>query len=130
MIMNIKNLLKGKRVVVWRDKFAMAKVSEIPGSYFALIKDKKEISVVIDEKFLDKIKYSEMSKDYRILTFDFIIPFNTRGFMSTISTALAKNRISILTFSAFSTDHIMVKDKDLKKAEKVLSKLGLDTKEM
>jgi hypothetical protein len=68
-----------------------------------------------------------MEKDYRIITFDMILPFGLVGFLSRISKALADQNISILTVSAYSTDHILVKEKDLQTAIRTLGKIGFIT---
>ncbi len=52
------------------------------------------------------------------------LPFELVGFISTIASALAKEKISIFVISAFSTDHLLVKDRDLEDTINVLTKLG------
>ncbi len=66
----------------------------------------------------------EIEKDWKILTFDMILPFGLVGFMAKVSQALADEKISVFAISAYSTDHILIKEKDLNKAIKKLENLG------
>jgi hypothetical protein len=53
-----------------------------------------------------------------------VLPFSLVGFIAKVSKALADEKISIFTISAYSTDHILVKKKDLVKAIKKIEGLG------
>jgi len=50
------------------------------------------------------------------------------GFLAKISKILADENISIFVISAYSTDHILVKDKDINKVIKKLESIGLTIK--
>ena len=52
------------------------------------------------------------------------LDFELVGFISRIATALAAEGISIFAISAFTTDHIMVKEKNIEKTINVLENLG------
>jgi len=86
--------------------------------------DKKEITVIIEQDKIRKEEIIEIEKDFRVLTFDMRLPFNLVGFIARISNELAKEGIPILVISSYSTDHILLKEKYLSKAIKVLRKLG------
>jgi len=115
------------RVYVWKEKFAVLKVEELPKikDFFCVIKEKKEITLILKETDINRVNVIEMEKDYRIITFNVTLPFNLVGFMSIISSALAKVGISLLAISSYSTDHILVKDKDLNKTIEALKELGI-----
>jgi uncharacterized protein len=53
-----------------------------------------------------------------------VLPFELVGFLAKVSQVLADEKISIFAISAYSTDHILVKKKDLEKAIKKLESLG------
>ena len=59
-------------------------------------------------------------------TFDMVLPLDYVGFMAKISKALAECGISIFVISAYSTDHILVKEEDLSSALAALGKLGFE----
>lgn len=53
-----------------------------------------------------------------------VLPFGLVGFLAKVSKVLVDEKISIFAISAYSTDHILVKKKDLEKAIKKLENLG------
>jgi len=53
-----------------------------------------------------------------------VLPFDLVGFIAKISKTLADEKVPILVISAYSTDHILVKEKHLKNAKKALKSLG------
>lgn len=107
--------------------FAVVKVKNIPkiSDFFSIIKDRNEITLIVKEKQINEIESIKFENGYRIITFDAILPFNVVGFISTVSNALAKKGISILTVSSYSTDHILVKNKDLNKTIGALKDIGI-----
>ena len=111
---------------VGESKYIVMKVREIPQSFdkiFAMIRDKNEITVIAEETHgLDTI---EEEKYFRLITFDLKLPFELIGFMAYISKLLADKGVSILTVSAYSTDHIFVKEENLKKAVTALREHGI-----
>ena len=119
-----ENYLKNGRIYFWKEKFAIIKSKRVLQEAFVIIKDRNEITVIIEQSRVNLQDVIEMKKDYRIITFDMTLPFGLVGFLSKISKALADVNISFLTFSAYSTDHILVKEEDLLPAIKALEKIG------
>jgi hypothetical protein len=91
---------------------------------FANIQDKSEITVIIDQFRIKEGDIIEVEKDWRIITFDMILPFGLAGFLAKISKVLTDENISIFAIFAYSTDHILVKEKDLPRAIKKLENIG------
>jgi hypothetical protein len=125
--MKIKEILKNMKAYVWDEIFAVVKVKNIPkiSDFFSIIKDRNEVTLILKEKQINDIEYDKAEKGFRIITFDTILPFDVVGFISTVSKALTKEGISILTISSYSTDHILVKNKDLNKIIRVLKDIGI-----
>jgi hypothetical protein len=122
--MKLEDYFKNGKVYVWKEKFAVVKSKKPLLNAFAVIKDKNEITVVIDQsKIIDK-NIIEIERDWKVFTFDMILPFKLVGFLSKVSKVLADEKISIFAISAYSTDHILVKEKDISKAIKKLESLG------
>ncbi len=122
--MELEHYFKGKKVYVWKETFAIVKSNKYMPEAFANIRDKNEVTVVIDQT---KIKYHsviEVKKDWKMLTFGTILPFELVGFLAKILKILADEKISIFVISAYSTDHILVKEKHLKKALTKFEDLG------
>ncbi|MDH5406415.1 MAG: ACT domain-containing protein, partial [Candidatus Aminicenantes bacterium] len=96
---------------------------------FAVIQDKNEITVVIDQSKINEEDIIEIERDWKILTFNMVLPFNLVGFLAVVSSTLAEEEISIFAISAYSTDHILVKQKHLAIAVKKLKALGCSVEE-
>jgi hypothetical protein len=122
--MNLENYLNKGKVYVWTETYAVVKSKKMYNGAFANIIDKNEITVIIDQNLIDKKDIIEVEENWKILTFDMVLPFGLVGFMAKISGVLAEEKIPIFVISAFSTDHVLVKEKDLLKAIKKLKSLG------
>jgi len=91
---------------------------------FANIIDKNETTVIINQSKVNDEDVIEIEKDWKILTFDMVLPFGLVGFLAKVSKVIADEKISIFAISAYSTDHILVKENDLAKAKEKLENLG------
>ncbi|MEW6328904.1 MAG: ACT domain-containing protein [Candidatus Micrarchaeota archaeon] len=109
---------------VWEEKFAVLKAKKALQGAFAVIRDKNETTVIIDQSKLRGRDALEVERDWKIITFDMVLPFGLVGFLAKVSKALADERISIFAVSAYSTDHVLVKEKDLQRAIRKLESLG------
>ena len=93
---------------------------------FMIFKDRFETTLLLDEIDFETIRYAirdaKIEKGFRLLTFDIELDFTVVGFLACISNKLAEEDISIVALSAFSRDHLLIKQEDLAKALKVLSK--------
>lgn len=109
---------------VWKETFAIIRTKKPLLESFAIIQDKNEITSVIDQsKVSDKELYNA-EKDWKLITFNATLSFESIGFLSRIFRALADEQISIFAISAYSTDHILVKQKDLDRTIKKLKSIG------
>lgn len=124
MIMELQNFFKNGKVYVWRENFAVAKAKRSLDGAFAIIRDKNETTVVIEQNKVRDEDVYEIERDWKIMTFDMVLPFSLVGFMAKISQVLADQGISIFALSAYSTDHILVKAKDLSSAIRKIESLG------
>jgi len=80
--------------------------------------------VIIEQSKYNDEDIIEVEKDWKILTFDMVSPFELVGFLAKVSKVLADEKIQIFAISAYSTDHILIKEKDLARAEEKLKELG------
>ena len=127
--MYLENYFKNGKVYIWKETFAIIKSKKPYLDAFTNIIDKNETTVIIEQSKYNNEDVIEIQKDWRILTFDMILPFELVGFLAKVSKILADEKISIFVLSAYSTDHILIKEKDLTRAEKVLKNLGCIVKE-
>jgi len=119
-----KNYFKNGKVYVWKETFAIIKSKKPYPNAFVNITDKNEITVIIEQSKYNNKDVIEIEKDWKILTFDMVLPFGLIGFLAKVSKVLADEKIPIFVVSAYSTDHILVKEKNLTRAEEKLKELG------
>ena len=91
---------------------------------FMILSDKWEVTLLLDEVDFGTIRHAirdaKIEGNFRLLSFDIELDFNVVGFFAEISRILANANISIIALSAFSRDHLLIKQEDLSKALKVL----------
>ena len=89
-----------------------------------IFSDKWEVTLLLDEVDFGTIRHAirdaKIEGNFRLLSFDIELDFNVVGFFAEISRILANANISIIALSAFSRDHLLIKQEDLSKALKVL----------
>ncbi len=136
--MNALEILKKTRVEVAPETFALVSLSEESWTKllenpelsprmtapFMIFKDRYETTLLLDEIDFEKIRYAVLNakteRNFRLLTFDIELDFSVVGFLAEITRILAEREISIVALSAFSRDHLLVKQTDLAKALKIL----------
>ena len=134
----IKNLLAKTRIEVspetfsvisldneeWLELLKNPELSPRMTSPFLIFKDKWEVTLVFDEidfgKIRDSVPNSKVETNFRLLSFDVELDFDVVGFIARIASILAAAGISILPFSSFSRDHLLVRQNDLAGALKAL----------
>ena len=87
--------------------------------FYSVTKTADELSVVCLQKGIPNDIKCE--KDWRILKVEGPLDFSLIGILSSISTILAQQRISIFAVSTYDTDYILVKDADIDSAVKALA---------
>jgi hypothetical protein len=117
------------RLKLYDDRFAVIKTTKPLRGAFAVVDDGKEVTCVIRQSEIQNEILMQKEKeciqpDFRLITFDTDIPFETVGFIAEISKALSDEGISLLVFSSYSTDHILIREKDYEKALKKLVEIG------
>jgi hypothetical protein len=134
--MNPGDNLKNATAYFWNESFAIIKSCCTNPDAFANITDKDEITVIINQSKLENniksgIEYkklTELEKDWKILTLDVVFPLNTTGILARISGVLAERGISIMTISAYSRDHFLIREKDMPEVIVALDSIGISVK--
>ena len=137
---NIPKLLRRTRVEVAPETFTLVsvrredwlKLLENPelsprmSAPFMIFSDKWEVTLLLDEVDFGTISHAirdaKTERNFRLLTFEIELDFNVVGFLAEVARILAEAKISIVALSAFSRDHLLIKQADLSKALKVLGK--------
>jgi hypothetical protein len=91
---------------------------------FMIFRDKWEVTMLIDEIDFKTIRHAirnaKTEGNFRLLSFDIELGFETVGFLAEVTKILAEANVSIIAVSAFSRDHLLIKQTDLPKTLKVL----------
>ncbi len=80
--------------------------------------DSREVTLLLDDADMAAIRPGiddaiKVERGFRMLTFDIEMDFEVVGFIAEVSRILAAAGVPILPLSAFSRDHILVKQNDL-----------------
>lgn len=139
-----KELLKKTRVEISPETFSLIslqqnefqKLLETPElsprmtAPFMIFKDKYEITLLLDEtdfgNVRNNLENAKVETSFRLLTFETVLDFNVFGFLAEITRILAEAEIPIVALSAFSRDHVLIKQENLAKALKVLGEFVED----
>jgi len=126
----LKRYFKNGRAVVSPGTYAIVKTTRALANSLAVIKDDRETTCIIDESKLGTQKFLGFEGDWRMITFDMVLPLSLVGFFAAISGALADAGVNIFSISAYTTDHVFVKNEKLETAVKALEKLGLSLRQL
>ena len=96
--------------------------------FSALIADKDEVTLLLPDaacqEFARRLRHATISEvAYRLITFDIELEPTLVGFIALASGTLADSGIPILTFAAYSRDHVFVRDTDFEAAMHALGEL-------
>jgi len=88
-------------------------IAELPDPFTALLIDKDEITLIVPlyawEQVAARVPGATRAReDYRLITFDAVLPPTLIGYMARISAALAAAGVPIFPFAAYSRDHMLV----------------------
>ena len=110
-----------------KDKFSVCRLSNnelIPqwakeSDFLSITKTLDELSIVCSQ---DNVPNEiQCERDWMAFKVEGPLDFSLIGILSSISTILADEKISIFAISTYDTDYILVKDKEVDKAVEALS---------
>jgi hypothetical protein len=121
----VRTYFRNGRAVVSFGTYAIVKTTRALAGSLAVIRDDRETTCIIDEAKLGRQKFLGFEGDWRMITFDMVLPLSLVGFFAAVSGALAEAGVNLFALSAYTTDHVFVKSQKLETAVKALEKLGL-----
>jgi len=127
---SLREYFRNGRAIVAPGTYAIVKTQRALVNALAVIKDDRETTCIIDESKLGAQKFLGFEGDWRMITFDMVLPLSLVGFFAAVSGALAEAGVNLFTISAYTTDHVFVKDQKLETAIKALEKLGLSVRQL
>ncbi len=108
----------------WLKLLENSELSPRMSAPFMIFLDKWEVTLLLDEIDFSTIRHAireaKTEGNFRLLSFDIELDFKVVGFLAEISRILAEANISIVALSAFSRDHILIKQSELSKVLKIL----------
>jgi hypothetical protein len=123
--MNLEQYFKNSKILIWKETFAITKAKKTDPNAFTNIVDKHEITVIIDEKYIDEENTIEAEKGWKIFTLDIVFPMDVCGVTAKIATALSEKNISVMPIAAFSRDHFLIQEENLDSATQVFEDMGI-----
>ena len=127
---DVRKYFKNGRAAVSAETYAIVKTKTALVNALAVIKDDRETTCIIDESKLGSQKFLGFEGDWRMITFDMVLPLSLVGFFAAVSGALADAGVNLFTISAYTTDHVFVKNPKLEIAVKSLEKLGMSVRQL
>ena len=110
----------------WRKLLENPELSPRMTAPFMIFSDKWEVSLLLDDIDFQTMRFAvrdaKIQGGFRLLSFDIELDFSVVGFLAEIARILAEAEIPIIAISAFSRDHLLIKQTDLANALKVLGK--------
>jgi len=126
---DLKKVIEASSFSVHEGNFIYIKAKTAPeiDKHFLVSKDEDEITVVTNEENIDGIDVIERNKDrYILIELKVSLPFYAVGFLSTVTTAIAKGGMNVLVVSTYSKDYILVRVEHREKSIEVLKGLSLE----
>ena len=116
--------LRDTTVRVSATRYAVCEVDEPVPDAFVTVRAPGETTAVVAEERLDGLEPLAVERGWRCLTFEVVLPFELVGFLARVATELAAADVSVFVVSAYSTDHVLVRETDLPAATRCLRALG------
>ncbi len=116
--------LVGMRHEDWRRLLENPELSPRPDAPFMLLRDEHEVTLLLEETDWRTMRHvvrdARVEGGFRLLTLDIVLAWNVVGYLARVSDILARAGISVGALSAFSRDHLLIKQDDLPQALRAL----------
>ena len=117
-------VLVGMRHEDWSRLLEQPELSPRPGVPFMLLRDAKEVTLLVEEEdwlvMRHAVREARVETGWRLVTLDIELSWNVQGFLARVTEILAAAEIPIGALTAFSRDHLLIKQDDLGRALKAL----------
>jgi hypothetical protein len=117
-------VLAGIRHEDWTRLLENPELSPRAGSPFMILRDSHEVTLLLEESDWLAMRHAardaRVESGFRLVTLDIELPWSVVGFLARVTEILAASGISVGALSAFSRDHLLIKQHDLALALRVL----------
>ncbi len=117
-------VIVGIRHQDWKLLLENPELSPNVDAIFMVFRDVYEVTLVIEETDWHRIRHAvrdaRCERDFRFVTLNIELPWNTVGYFARVTEILAAAGVSVGALSAFSRDHLLIKQNDLPVALRAL----------
>jgi hypothetical protein len=117
-------VLVGLRPADWARLLESPELSPRPESNFCLLRDPAEVTLLVEEADWRAMRHAardaKTEAGFRLVTLDVELGWDVVGFLAHVTRILAEAGVPVGALSAFSRDHLLIKQDDLGKALRVL----------
>ena len=114
----------GMRHEDWTRLLESPELSPRAQSTFMLLRDPLEVTLLLEDEDWRAMRHAardaKVEGGFRLVTLDIKLAWNVVGFLARVTEILAAAGVSVGALSAFSRDHLLIKQDDLGKALRVL----------
>lgn len=118
-------VLVGMRHDDWLRLLENPKLSPRAESIFMLLRDAHEVTLLLEEEDWRAMRHAardaRVEEGFRLLTLDIELQWNVVGYLALVASILAEEGISVGALSAYTRDHLLIKQDDLGRALRALS---------
>ncbi|MBD0370956.1 MAG: ACT domain-containing protein [Pyrinomonadaceae bacterium] len=108
----------------WQRLLENPELSPRADARFMLLKDEHEVTLLLEESDWSTMRHAareaKVEGGFRLVTFDIVLEWTVTGFLAHVTTLLAQAGISCGALSAFSRDHLLIKQDELARALRIL----------
>jgi hypothetical protein len=117
-------VLVGMRHEDWTRLLEQPELSPRAAVPFMLLRDKDEVTLLLEEEdwlvMRHALREARVETGWRLVTLDIKLDWNVTGFLAHVTGILAAAGIPLGALTAFSRDHLLIKQDDLGRALRVL----------
>jgi hypothetical protein len=108
----------------WRRLLENPELSPRASEPFMILRDPHEVTMLLDEvdwrAMRHAVRDARVQPEIRLLTLDIELGWDVIGYLAKVTSILAEAGVSVGALSAFSRDHLLVRQRDLPAALKAL----------
>lgn len=110
-------VIVGLRHEDWGRLLEQPELSPRPEAVFMLLRDTHETTLLVEEDDWLSMRHAareaKVERGFRLLTLDIELAWNVVGYLARVTEILAAAGISVGALSAFSRDHLLIKQDEL-----------------
>jgi hypothetical protein len=119
-------VLVGLRQEDWRRLLENPELSPRAEASMMLLRDEREVTMLLEEEDWRPMRHAlrdaRVESGFRLVTLDIELGWNVVGYLARVTEILALAGVPVGALSAFSRDHLLIKQDDLGTALRVLGR--------